>query len=149
VAVDAASAEAYKNPFPVAVDVEAIMARSIVRRALVIGPLTIGIAWALKGSLGAFSATIGVAIIVANFLLSGWALSRAAQISMQVYHAAALFGFLVRLGLITLSMFAAAWLFEVDRATLGISAIGVFLVLLVLESFAMLRGARKELGEWS
>jgi uncharacterized membrane protein YqjE len=102
----------------------------------------------LRGSLGAFSAAIGVAVVALNFLLSGWILSKAATVSMQAYHIAALFGFFVRLGFITISMLVAASLFEVDREALGVAAVAAFLILLVLESIAMLRGARKDM-EWS
>ncbi|GMQ98018.1 MAG: hypothetical protein BMS9Abin17_0522 [Acidimicrobiia bacterium] len=147
-ALDAASAEAYKAPFPDAVNVEALMARSIVQRVIAVGPAIVAVAWFWRGSLGASSAAIGVAVIAVNFLLSGWLLSRAATISMQAYHVAAVFGFFLRLGFITVSMFAVATLFEVDRRSLGIAAIAAFLVLLILESIAMLRGARKDL-EWS
>lgn len=145
---DVTSAEAYRKPFPNTVNVESLMARNIVTRAVVVAPLIIAIAWMWRGSLGAISAAIGVAVIVVNFLLSGWVLSAAARISMQLYHAAALFGFFLRLGFITVSMFAVASVFEVDRRALGIAAITAFFVLLVLESVATLRGARKEL-EWS
>ncbi|MEN8040195.1 MAG: hypothetical protein ABFR95_01715 [Actinomycetota bacterium] len=147
-ALDAAAAEAYKKPFPDAVDVEFRMAKNIVTRALYVAPVIIAVAWLWRGSLGAVSAAIGVAVILVNFLLSGWIMSKAATVSMQLYHAAALFGFILRLGLITVSMFAVAAIFEVDRRALGIAAITTFLVLLVLESLATLRGARKEL-EWS
>ena len=146
--LDTAAAEAYKQPFPAEVNVEAIMARNIVLRVLVVGPVIIAAAWLLRGSLGAFSAAIGVAVIALNFLLSGWILSKAATVSMQAYHIAALFGFFVRLGFITISMLVAASLFEVDREALGVAAIAAFLILLVLESIAMLRGARKDM-EWS
>lgn len=145
---DAAAAEAYRNPFPNEVNVEFIMAKNIVTRALFVAPLIIGTAWLWKGSLGAFSAAIGVAVILVNFLLAGWVMSRAATVSMQLYHAAALFGFFLRLGFITVSMLIVANLFEVDRRVLGVAAITAFMVLLVLESVATLRGARKEL-EWS
>ena len=145
---DAAAAEAYKSPFPNEVNVEAIMAKSIVMRAIFVAPMIIGVAWMLKGSLGAYSAAIGVAVIAINFLLSGWVMSRAATVSMQLYHAAAMFGFFLRLGFITVSMLIVANLFEVDRRALGIAAITAFMVLLILESVATLRGARKEL-EWS
>ncbi len=145
---DAAAAEAYKSPFPDAVNVESIMAKNIVMRALFVAPLIILAAWMWKGSLGAFSAAIGIAVILVNFLLAGWVMSKAATVSMQLYHAAALFGFFLRLGFITVSMFVVANLVEVDRRALGIAAITAFMVLLVLESVATLRGARKEL-EWS
>jgi hypothetical protein len=147
-AFDAASAEAYKKPFPNPVDVEAIMARNIAARALFVAPVIIAVAWVSRGSLGAISAAIGVAVIVVNFMLSGWVLSKAATVSMQAYHTAALFGFFLRLGFITVSMLAVAAVFDVDRRALGIAAITAFLVLLILESYAMFRGAGRE-SEWN
>lgn len=145
---DADTAAAYAKPFPVAIDIESIVARHIIKRALVVGPIIVGIAWLLTDTLGAVSAAIGVAIVVLNFLLAGWLLSRAATVSMQTYHAVALFGFFLRMGFIALSMFTVAWIFEVDRRAMGIAAISAFMVLLVLESLATLRGERKDL-EWS
>ena len=145
---DAASAQAYTKPFPVDTPVEAILARHIVKRALVVGPIIVAAAWLISGPIAAFSAAIGVIIVALNFLLSGWLLSRAATVSMQTYHAVALFGFFLRMGFIALSMYAVAWMFEVDRRAMGLAAIIAFMALLTLEASAMLRGARKEL-EWS
>jgi hypothetical protein len=145
---DADTAAAYTKPFPVAVDVESMLAKHIVMRALVVGPIIVVVAWMLTNAVGAFSAAIGVLIVVANFLVAGWLLSKAATVSMQTYHAVALFGFFLRMGFIALSMFAVAWIFEVDRRAMGIAAITAFLGLLVLESLATLRGERKDL-EWN
>ena len=86
--------------------------------------------------------------MVGNFLLSGWILSRALKISLSVYHAAALFGFVLRLALIAAAMFAAAALFEVDRYAMGIAAVGSYLVLLTLEAVAMTKNTEKE-PEWT
>lgn len=145
---DPASAEAYRKPFPVASDVEVILAKHIIRRSIVVGPLIVAIAFVAGGSTAALSACAGVAIVVVNFLIAGWLLSRAATVSMQSYHAAALFGFFIRLGFIAVSMFAVAGIFDVDRRAMGVSAIAAFIVLLVLESLAVMRGDRKDL-EWS
>ena len=145
---DADTAAAYAKPFPDAIDIESIVAKNIIKRALVVGPVIVGIAWLLTDTLGALSAAAGVLIVVLNFLLAGWLLSRAATVSMQTYHVVALFGFFLRMGFIALSMFAVAWIFEVDRQAMGIAAITAFMVLLVLESLATLRGERKDL-EWS
>jgi len=145
---DAASAQAYTKPFPVERPVEAILARHIVKRALIVGPIIVAAAWIISGQLAAISAAIGIVIVALNFLLSGWLLSRAATVSMQTYHAVALFGFFLRMGFIALSMFTVAWIFEVDRRAMGLAAIIAFMALLLLEASAMLRGARKEL-EWS
>jgi hypothetical protein len=145
---DATSGQAYTKPFPDQKPVESILARHIVKRALVVGPIIDAVAWVASGQLAAVSAAIGVVIVALNFLLSGWLLSRAATVSMQTYHAVALFGFFLRMGFIALSMFTVAWIFEVDRRAMGLAAIIAFLALLTLEASAMLRGARKEL-EWS
>ena len=87
-------------------------------------------------------------IVVANFVLAGFVLSKAAAISLKLYHAAALFGFFVRLVLIMLVMVVTAQVIEVDRLAMGISAVVSYLVLLSWEAVAVTRGETKEL-EWS
>jgi hypothetical protein len=129
-------------------DVEAILALHIVKRGLVIGPLAVAAAWALRGASGAIGATIGVAVIVLNLLASGALLSVAARISLGVYHAAALFGFVLRLLTITVSMLLVARFFEIDRIAFGVAAVVTYLVLLTLEAVAIARGDEKEL-EWT
>ncbi len=146
--IDAAAAEAYTKPFPNPVDIEFLIAKRIVKRGIVVVPMIVVAAWMIGGGLAAKSAAIGAVVILINFLFSGWLLSRAATISMQIYHVAALLGFFLRLGFITVSMFAVANVLDVDRRALGIAAVATFMVLLILESLATLRGAGKEL-EWS
>lgn len=145
---DAAAADAYTKPFESGHNVESDIARNIIVRGAIVGPIIVVAALLVGGSLAAISAAIGVVIVLINFLIAGWLLSRAATVSMQTYHAVALFGFFLRMGFIAVSMFAVAWVFEVDRRAMGLAAIAAFLVLLVLESLAMIRGERKDL-EWS
>jgi hypothetical protein len=128
--------------------VEAIMAGHIIRRGIFVAPVFIALFWLARGPEGAIAAAIGVGVVLANFWLGGWLLSSAARVSLSLYHAAALFGFFVRLGLITGSMFAIAWLFDIDRIAFGITAVGSYVVLLTLEAGAVLRGARREF-EWT
>lgn len=129
-------------------DVEAILGRHTAARVLVVGPAMVIAFWLIRGAGAGFAAAIGVAIVAANFVLFGVVLSRAAGISLQFYRFAALFGFLIRLGLIMAAFFFVAWLFEVDRFAMGVAAVVAYLVLLSLESWAVLRGARREL-EWT
>ncbi len=129
-------------------DIEAILAFHTVRRALVIGPVAVAVAWFARGSGGAVGATVGVAVIAANLLASGAILSIAARISLAAYHAAALFGFVLRLLAITLSMLLVAQLFEIDRIAFGVTAVVTYLVLLSLEAIAVARGDEREL-EWT
>jgi len=140
--------EAYNKPSVVQTAIEAKIARKMVLRAWWLGPIIIGFAWALRGGDGAFAAAIGVVIVVVNFIIAGELLSRAARVSLKVYHAAALLGFFVRLGFITVSMFVVAALIEIDRPAMGVAAVVAYMALLSLEAWALMNGERREL-EWS
>lgn len=133
---------------PGTVDVEAIIARHVARRALWVAPILITLFGFLRGVDGAVASAIGVAVVVGNFLLSGWMLSIAAKISLALYHAAALFGFFLRLILITVSLLVLGSLTELDRMALGLSVVAAYLVLLSLEAVAVARGKEREL-DWT
>ena len=122
-------------------DVEAVIARHTVRRAIVVGPVLVGVFGLLP------AAAISVLIVVGNFLLAGAMLSVAARISLGFYHAAALFGFLLRLGLIAVTMLGVAALIDVDRIALGVTVVVSYLALLSWEAVAVARGSEREL-EW-
>lgn len=146
-ATKSGAASAYEQPSPLGIDIEAMMGRHMAVRALIVGPVIVIAAWLLRGTLGAVSAGVGVAIVAVNFVLSGVLISRAAVVSMKVYHAVALLGFFVRLGVIMAAAFLVATLFEVDREALGVAAVVGYLTLLTWEAWAVMGGARKEL-EW-
>lgn len=130
------------------VDVEAKIARNTARRAVVVGPVVIGVSALLGGGAGALAATIGVVVVVANFLLSGWILSVAARISPGAYHAAALFGFVIRFALLTATVLTVIAFTELDRVTFAIATVVTYLVLLTWETVAVSRGSEREL-EWT
>lgn len=130
------------------VDVEAKIGRNTARRALFVGPVVIGVAWLLRDGAGALAATIGVVAVVVNFLASGWILSTAARISPGAYHAAALFGFVLRFALLTVTIIAVTALVELDRVTFAIATVGTYLVLLTWETVAVARGSERDL-EWT
>jgi len=130
------------------VDVEAKIARNTAKRAVVVGPIAVGLAWLLAGTDGAIAATIGVVVVAANFLLAGWILSVAARISPGAYHAAALFGFVIRFGLLTVTIVLVTALMELDRVTFAIATVATYLVLLTWETVAVSRGSEREL-EWT
>lgn len=133
---------------PGRVDVEAVMAGHVARRAIWVAPVLIGLFGLLRGWEGAIASAIGVAVVIGNFLLSGWALSMAARISLAFYQAAALFGFFLRLVLITVSLLALGSLTEIDRLALGLSVVIAYLVLLSWEAVAVARGKEREL-DWT
>jgi hypothetical protein len=132
------------QPAPGRPGIEAGIARAIAWRGVWVGPVIVAVFALLRGGAGAIAAAVGVLIVAGNFLLSGWLLSAAAAVSLRLYHAAALFSFLIRLGLIAAMMFGVAALFEIDRPALGIAAVVAYLVLLVWEAAALTAGARKE-----
>ena len=129
------------------VDVEAVLARHTVKRAIYVGPVMIVLWLAINGSDGALGAAIGVVVVAAMFLLSGQMLSVAARISLSAYHAAALFGFAFRLILLAVSMLLITRVMEIDRLAFGITTVVTYLVLISWEAVAVSKGSEKEL-EW-
>jgi hypothetical protein len=130
------------------VDVEMRLARNIVVRAVYLAPLLIALFWLTRGWDGAWSAAIGVAVVVGNFLLAGFILSISARISLAAYHAAALIGLFLRLGLLTATMLLIANYAPIDRLSFGITAVVAYLVLIAIETVAVAKGKEREL-EWT
>jgi hypothetical protein len=130
------------------VAVEAILARHIAVRALLVGPVVVAIMWLWRGGGGAVAALIGVLLVALNFLAAGAIMSLAARLSLAMYHAAALLGFALRLGLITLTMLVVARLFDIDRLAFGLAAVATYMVLISWEAVAVAKGREREL-EWT
>ena len=84
---------------------EGAIARDLAKRAALVAPgavLLFGLIW---GVAGALSTAYALAIVVVNFLLAAAMLTYTARISIGLLMGTALFGYLLRLGLI----FAAFW----------------------------------------
>lgn len=118
-------------------DLELTLARSISSRAVFVAPLLVGAFWITRGWTGAWSSALGVFVVVVNFWVSGKALSMAARHSLAFYHAAALIGFFLRMGLITVTMIGVAALVALDRPALGLTAVVSYLALLTWEAVAL------------
>jgi hypothetical protein len=119
-----------------------------VARAIYVAPVLIAVSWIVRGWDGGWSAALGVGLVVANFLLAGAMLSISAKISLAVYHAAALFGFFLRLGLMVLTVLLIAQFLPIDRIAFGISAALAYLVLLSWEAAAVSKGRERNL-DWT
>ena len=128
--------------------VESVLARHTVARSVYVAPALVAIFWLTRGWDGAWSAAVGVGVIVANFLLAGAMLSISAKISLAVYHAAALFGFFLRLALMVLTVLLVAELLPIDRLAFGITAVVAYLVLLSWEAVAVSKGRERNL-DWT
>lgn len=113
--------------------VEQELARDMLKRALPVAPILIllcSIPWGIPGGV---SAAYAAAIVLANFALSAALLSWSARISLGLLMGAALFGYLLRLGLIAGAVFAvrnAGWF---EPWPLGLTLIVTHLGLLLWE----------------
>ena len=86
--------------------VEADIAKDMAKHALWVAPVFLIVSGLIWGLGGAASTGYAMALIVVNFLLSAALLSWSARISLSLMMAAALGGFILRLGLV----FIAFWL---------------------------------------
>lgn len=114
-------------------DPEVMIARDMVKKAVVIGPILIlafGLIWGVHGAL---STAYGLAIVVANFVLSAAMLSWAGRISPAFIMGAALFGYLIRLSLIFLAIWLVRTASWVELVPLGITIVATHLGLLFWE----------------
>lgn len=110
------------------------IALDMVKRALPVVPILLLLTLGIWGVNGALSAGFGVALILVNFLLAAALLAWSAKISLGMLMGAALFGFLLRLGLISLAIWLvkdASW---VELVPLGLTIIVTHLGLLVWET---------------
>lgn len=114
-------------------------------RAIYVGPALILLFTLLRGWPGGWSAVLGTLIVIANFLLAGAMLSISARIGPQAYHAAALLGFLLRLGLLVGAVYLIAATVEIDRIAFGVTAVVSYLTLVVLEAVAVSRDGERGL----
>jgi hypothetical protein len=103
------------------------------KRAVGFAPIAILVCALPWGAAGAASAAYAVAVVLANLVLAAWMLSTAARISYGVLMGAALFGFLVRLALVSAAVLLvrdAGW---VEPLALGLTLVVSHLGLLFWE----------------
>lgn len=130
------------------VAVEQVIAGHTVARSIYVAPVLIAVFALIGGWEGAWSSALGVAVVVVNFLLAGAVLSLSARISLAVYHAAALLSFVLRLGLMILTVLLVASLVPIDRPAFGITAVVAYLALLSWEAVAISKGRERSL-DWT
>ena len=79
---------------------EAVLARDLIRRAALVAPALLLVGFLGWGVDGALSAGYGLLLVMANFAIAAGLLAWAAPISLGAFMGAALFGYLLRLGLL-------------------------------------------------
>jgi hypothetical protein len=112
---------------------EPAIARDMAKRALAFAPAAIAVCAAIWGFAGAASAAYAVVIVLANLLFASWMLSTAARISYGALMGAALFGFVLRLALVSAAVLVvrdAGW---VEPMALGLTLVVAHLGLLFWE----------------
>jgi len=114
--------------------VERELVFDIAKRGLLVAPAIIAIAAAVLGGAGAASAGIAVAIVLLNLAMSGAMLSWAARTSLNMLMAAALGGFLLRMGLVVVVIAAIRHDAFVDLPTLAVTLLLTQLGLLFWET---------------
>jgi hypothetical protein len=112
---------------------EGVIVRDMLRKLVIAGPalvLVFGLIWGVNGAL---STAYGLAIVIVNFTLAAAFLAYSARISLGLMMFAALFGYLIRLGLILAAILLVRDAWWVELAPLGITIIVAHLGLLFWE----------------
>jgi hypothetical protein len=129
-------------------DIELTLALHACQPAVVLVPLLALIFGLLRGPGAAGAAALGVALVVANLLLSGWLLSLVVRRRPQLLTGAALLSFVLRLALLTATLVLLQHATGLDRVAAAVSAVAAYLVMVTWELVAVARGRHREL-EWT
>ena len=113
--------------------VERNIAIDIVKRSVYFIPILLIGGAIFGGGKGVASTAFAIFIVLANFLLSAFALSWSARVSFVALGIAAMFGFLIRLGLITAAVLLVRNQSWVSIPILGIMIVVTHLALLIWE----------------
>ena len=109
------------------------VARDLARRTALVAPALIVIGAIFWQTAGAASVAYGLAIVIVNFMLAAWLLAWGGRISIAAMGAAAMFGFLLRLGLIFLAVLLVKDAEWVNMLPLGLTLIVAHLGILFWE----------------
>ena len=113
---------------------ETEIALDLVRRGLPLAPVLVVVGALVAGVDGALSAAFAIALVLGNFLLSASLTAGAARISLGMVMGAVLFGYLVRLAIITGVVLAVKDMGWVHLPVLGLTLIATHLGLLFWET---------------
>ena len=109
------------------------IARHLAKLAAAIAPALLFLGFCIWGVHGAESVAFSLGLVVANFLLSAAIISACARISLALVMVGVMFGFLIRLGLVTLAVLLVKDFGWVELVPLGLSIIVTHLGLLLWE----------------
>jgi hypothetical protein len=114
-------------------EVEREVAFDMVKHGLLVAPVIVLVCGLLRGWDGAASAAVAIGIVIVNFLAAAAIMTRAARSGPTAVGAAALGGYILRLGVIVLALLVLRNQPWVDLPLLGIVLVGTHLGLLTWE----------------
>jgi hypothetical protein len=103
--------------------VELQVSSDMVKRGLIVAPLLVLAGYLIWGSDGAWSTAYAVGLVLVNFLLSALLITWAARISLVALMATTMFGYLLRLGVLFVAVFAVK-----DTAWISLPAVGAAII---------------------
>lgn len=105
----------------------------MIKRGAVLAPVFILIGTLIWGTDGAASVGLGLGLVLVNVWLSAWIIQTTARISFAALAAGAMFGFLIRLGIVTTVVLLVRNESWIDLVALGVTIIISHLGLLFWE----------------
>lgn len=114
--------------------VERQIAADMIRRSLPFLPVLVVLGGVFWGVGGALSVAFAIGLVIVNLAVSAALLTWAARISLGLLMGVAMFGFLIRLGLITIAVLAVEGQWWVELAPLCAALVITHLGLLIWET---------------
>ncbi len=105
----------------------------IIKRGAIIAPVAILVGTLIWGTDGAASVAFALGIVLLNFFLSAWIIQVTARISFAALAGGAMFGFLIRLAIVTAAVLLVRNETWIDLVALGVTIIITHLGLLFWE----------------
>ena len=132
---------------------EVSISKDLVKRGLIATPVLVLLGAVAAGGDGAWSAAFAIALILLNFSMAAWLISVTARISLGLMMGAILFGYILRLALITLAVLLVKDMSWVSIPVLGVTIIVTHLGLLFWEmkyvaASLAFPGLKPDVAEW-
>lgn len=103
---------------------EVSVSRDIVKRGVIVAPLFMLVSGVIWGLNGAWSSALGLGVVLVNFAVAAAFIAWSAPISLGLMMGVSLFGYLLRLGLISLAVYLVR-----DVAWVSLPALGLTIVI--------------------
>ena len=103
--------------------VELQVSSDMVKRGLIAAPVLVLVGYLIWGSDGAWSTAYAIGLVLFNFLLSALLITWSARISLVALMAATMFGYLLRLGILFVAVYAVK-----DTAWISLPAVGAAII---------------------